>query len=580
MGLNGTELIEYACKRFEEEKYDEALEAFVLSYSKGIEPDWILENIYNCYVSGNAAEFEQTFKQFQTQAGISYEQCILDFIPYREGEYYIFDKEAGIFRGVFSVLEFENVSVRVLEQMEYSACALEMDWNWNDYQTILTEAKERKIYVVTHDIQRMGSFFKIPELKAYAKNIMVFPGREAFQDFFHQNTSVYLPHAVVGVEEEKNALLEITAEEHRYRLTPEGRNTDNVLLTIGIPTHARGNILLKRLEHLCKTSFDAEIEIAVSKNGTLLYEEEYSQVSMIEDARINYYDHGRGLKAEENWHYTVEMAHGRYVLLIADEDDVCLDALEHYLRLLVDFPEAVFIRAKGGNFYSEISEREVRRAGVEAFRQVFLKQNYLSGMIVRRDVFLEQHFLELKQFMENDYYRRYPHDCWCTLLSLKGDCIREPVQLFVETDSVLEKEWEVYQSMGLLKLDDVLDAETQLPHYARYEERFIQFQGQIEFLHILAGDDLELAEAGLLEIIGKLSWVLGLARDRHYKLETFPDVVDKFVTASMQAKDEFPLSSYSQVMVMGVIKRCAQEMWNGYQRLSALKGPESSHENK
>ena len=35
--MDGKQLVEYACLRFEEEKYDEALEAFVLAYSKGYE---------------------------------------------------------------------------------------------------------------------------------------------------------------------------------------------------------------------------------------------------------------------------------------------------------------------------------------------------------------------------------------------------------------------------------------------------------------------------------------------------------------------------------------------------------------
>ena len=57
---------------------------------------------------GNEATFEHTYVQLQENAGVSYEQCTLDFIPYREGEYYIYDKEMMFFRGVFSIHEFEN----------------------------------------------------------------------------------------------------------------------------------------------------------------------------------------------------------------------------------------------------------------------------------------------------------------------------------------------------------------------------------------------------------------------------------------------------------------------------------------
>lgn len=571
MSLNGTELLEYACMRFGEEKYDEALEAFVLAYCKGIEKDWILENIYNCYMLGNEATFEHTYVQLQENAGVSYEQCTLDFIPYREGEYYIYDKEMMFFRGVFSIHEFENTSEQILEQMEYSAIALEMDWNWNDYKSILTEAKKRKLYVVSHNIGRMSSFFKIPELREYTKNIVVFSNRKVFQDYFHQNTSVYLPHAVIGNEEEKKNLLAIIKEEHQYRLTPEGRNTENVLFTIGIPTHARGNILLKRLAHLRQMPFDAEIEFAISKNGTTLYEEEYAQVNKIEDARINYYDHGKELRPEENWHYAVEMAHGKYVLLISDEDDVCLDALEHYMKLFTDFPETVIFRARGANFYNDIREQMIAKAGLSAFTNVFLRQNYLSGLIVKRDIFLLQKFMQLEKFASNEYYRRYPHDLWCTLLSLKGDYIEEPVQLFVEVDAVLVEENEAYEMMGKGKMEDSLVGDTQLPIYSTYEERFMQFQGQVEFLHILTDNHPELVESGILKIIGKLSWLMEIARNYHYKTEMFLDVVDEFVNVSMQAMDEFQLSAESQIKILGFIKKCAMDMQIYHEKMCTVE---------
>lgn len=54
-------------------------------------------------------------------------------------------------------------------------------------------------------------------------------------------------------------------KEHEYRLTPEGRNTDKILLTIAIPTYHRGHLLLQRMKNLQKLPYDAEIEFTVSK---------------------------------------------------------------------------------------------------------------------------------------------------------------------------------------------------------------------------------------------------------------------------------------------------------------------------
>ena len=43
-------LYTYACEKFEQQKYDEALEALILLYGKGYERDLIKNNIYQCYV--------------------------------------------------------------------------------------------------------------------------------------------------------------------------------------------------------------------------------------------------------------------------------------------------------------------------------------------------------------------------------------------------------------------------------------------------------------------------------------------------------------------------------------------------
>ena len=47
MALENRELMEYACVRFKEGKYDEALESFALLYMRGYEQKWIIETVYD-----------------------------------------------------------------------------------------------------------------------------------------------------------------------------------------------------------------------------------------------------------------------------------------------------------------------------------------------------------------------------------------------------------------------------------------------------------------------------------------------------------------------------------------------------
>lgn len=570
MELGNAQLLDYAVSKFQDGKYDEALEAFILAYGRGYEQEWIIENIYRCYMWGNDELFRKTYEQCGSETGLSYEDCILDFIPYKDGEYYIFDKGIGIFRGIFSIPKLENTEIHEsIKKVEYSAAALEMNWNWNEKQDILAAAKERKLYVISHDMPRILSFYKIPELEAYMENVKVFSDLQEFQEYFHTNTAVYLPYVILGKEEEKKPLLDLIDQEHQYRLTPEGRNTDNVLLTIGIPTYNRGNLVLKRLHNLCRMPYDAEIEFAVSKNGTWFYQEEYEAVSRMSDARINYFDHGKELKALENWHYTVEMAHGKYVLLVADEDDVLWGVLEHYFKLLQSNPDVNLIRARTVVQYGTLDEKRYGKKGTDAFYAMFLRQNYLSGLIIRREDFLQANLLQLEQFSDNAFYRNYPHEWWCAMLSRLGDYMEEPVALVEEHESVIAEEVERTKREGkVIPEGGGLVDNSSLPMYATYEARLKQFRGQIDFVRWFMKDDKKGMELGLGQAFGKVTFLLEMAREYNYDNEKFEEFVDRFLWICMDTIEEAPLDKEQKVHLLQWAQQLGIESLEMHKRLN------------
>lgn len=558
MALNNEQLLKYACAKFSEEKYDEALEMFVLAYMRGYEQEWIIETIYNCYMAGNDEEFRNVFQHHAEQSGDVYEDCILDFIPYRDGEYYIFDKEIGIFRGIFSVAELKRTDLEpVFHDMEFSAAVLELGWNWNEEKGILAAANTRMLYAVCHDRKRCMSFFKIPELAGYMNNIRLFSDMLEFQEYFHRNTDVYLPKIEFG-RNNADKIAAILKEEHEYRLTPEGRNTENVLLTIGIPTANRGHMVLKRLENLLKMSYDAEVEIAISKNCNDYYQEEYDRVSRMSDARICYFDHEKALRASDNWIYTVEMAHGNYVVFVSDEDDVIIEALEHYLALLSQYPEASLIRARTKFQCADIKERLYKKKGLEAFSAEFLHQNYLSGLIVRREYFVQENFRKLNQFSDNYFFACYAHEWWCAILSKRGDYIEDPVTLIFENESLITEEVEKSKKQGIEFKEGVegLVEGSRLPTYATYEARLKQFRGYIDFIHYFMGEDCQGIEVGLIRAVGKTSYLFELARAYKYKPDDFLDMTDKLIWSCMDAIDEFNLSEEQKVRLLKITESC------------------------
>lgn len=562
-------LIDYACLKFQEEKYDDALEAFVLAYCKGYERGWILKNIYACYMTGNESEFRATYEKQNSNSNIAYEDCTLDFIPYTDGEYYIFDKSRAEFCGKFSVVMLEEEEkIKDLKAVEFSAIALEMDGNWNERQNrmVLAEALNRKIYAVCKDINKGMSFWKIPELEPYLRNVRMFSDRQCFREYFHQNTGVYLPKIIYG---DSSELSEICNQEHEYRLTPKGRNADNVLLTIAIPTYGRGNLLLKRMENLLQMTYDAEVEIVVSKNGTAYYEEEYAAVSKITDARIDYFDHRKVLKYYENWRYAVEMSKGEYVLLVSDEDNVRLENLEHYFRLLSDNPQISLMRARTDRQYRSLTERVYGERGIEAFYHAFLRQNYLSGLIVKKKTFSEENFFELDRFADNIFYNFYAHEWWCTALCMKGDYLEEPVSLIAEGDSKLEEEVQRDNRDGVIIEATEKTKETIFPEYSTYKARLAQFDGQIAFLNWFCGNNEELKMAGLKKAVNKLGYLFMLARSYHYDREHFVDWVDEFARSCMKVIDELVYEDQKPILLQDVYKNCMDLLNYHYSLLGA-----------
>lgn len=562
--MNEEELLTYACERFQEEKFDEALEAFVLAYCKGYEQDWILENIYQCYVEGNQEEFRKAYKFWQLEDMAAFEECLLDFIPYRDGEYYIFDKEQKRFCGVFSVPELDSTkSDKLFDEMEFSAAVAAFDWNWNEQKTVLTEAKNRKIYIVAHDIKHCLAFCKLPELMEYRDNIFFFSTAKEFQEYFHQNTAEYLPQLVFGSEVDTEELTRILDLEHEYRLTPEGRNTENILLTIAIPTHGRGNLLLKRLENLRSMRYDAEIEVTISKNGTEQYEEEYKEAGQMIDARMTYYDHGRELKYYENWRYAAGMAHGKYVLFVSDEDDVVWQALEHYLKLLTDHPELSILRGRSTYQNALITKQYYCKKGLEAFDRSFLIQNYLSGLIYRRQDFIDEHLERLDCFAENAFYVSYPHEWWCSLLNQRGDYMEDPEVLILEGEVTTEpidfSEQEKDEKQGNLPI---------CATYATYESRLNQFRGMVDFLHWMMDGKPQFAEVGMFWAIRKIEHLFMLARGYQYDKVHFEDWVQEFCARAMEAIDGFHFNEQNAVRLMVELKNTCDLMLQKHEKLS------------
>ena len=93
MSLTDAQILELAYTEFEEKRYDEALQLFILTYSHGYQQEKIREILYDCYYAGNEQIFYESFVKTKGNHYCEFKKTSLDFFLYKDGEYYIYNKK-------------------------------------------------------------------------------------------------------------------------------------------------------------------------------------------------------------------------------------------------------------------------------------------------------------------------------------------------------------------------------------------------------------------------------------------------------------------------------------------------------
>ena len=235
------------------------------------------------------------------------------------------------------------------------------------------------------------------------------------------------------------------------------------------------------------------------------------------------------------------MANGKYVLFVSDEDEVVIESLTHYLKIIRDSNNVSQIRAKTSSQYKNLKD-EYFKQGEEAFKLFFLGQNYLSGLIVNLKKFLEADILSLEKYWDNAFYRTYPHEWWCAYLSKMGDSITDSVLLVEEKEPVFRKEIQMYEQMGKVKKNECMDTSVGLPMYATFDGRFGQFFGQVDFLKLFTCDDVSLLYAGIKMTIDKLAVLIYITSTYGCKKDEYMQIISRFVQVTEETISEFEFS--------------------------------------
>ncbi len=436
--------LDYAYFLFDLHEYELSLKMFISAFNLNYQKDEILDFIYDSFIIPNLNEFKNTFtlntslhedKILYSHIPV-YEDLPIDFIPFADEKYYIFNKINQKFEGILDYTD-ENLSAynQITLKDEFSDIIIEDNWNICYIHNHLLTFKDRIIYYLSSHPFYSLSFLKLPNIiNKYLNNVVLVQSIDMLQEYFHSNTFIYLPRNIFSFRNViNNELNDMIEKEHTYRLTPNGRNTDNVLLTIGIPSYNRGHRALSNILQLLELPYDAEIEFVVSDNCSDKNTEGYEEIKKLQDSRIKYFKFPNDPGKNNNFCQVIDMANGKFTCLLSDEDTINQQSLSHYLAVFKSNNNLSFIKSKGIKYYNE-NTGKIFSKGKDALLKSFLTTNYISGLIYRTDIFHSNNVYSWISSLRKDNYaaKTYAHSCYSILYALKGDYLEDNQLLIIE----------------------------------------------------------------------------------------------------------------------------------------------------
>uniref|UniRef100_UPI0025F8DC94 glycosyltransferase n=1 Tax=uncultured Clostridium sp. TaxID=59620 RepID=UPI0025F8DC94 len=435
--------------------------------------------------------------------------------------YFIFDLKLDRFDEVIDFSEEALLNVdKYNYEDEFSDILLIDDFNIENAKKFIV-GNNKKIYYYSLNIIKSLSFFKLPGILKYLERVRFFNSIKEIKNYFRNNLNTYIPHILLDSSDEKRKELQKTVnnilmQEHEFRLTKEGRCTNNILLSIGIPTWNRGNLALKNIKSLLRTPYDSEIEFVVSDNGSTQYTDEYLQIRNMNDSRVKYFRFDKNMGATINFANVMSIASGKYVLLLSDEDRVNLEVLGHYMNLLKNNENIALIRSSTDSMYINLSN-QCFSAGYDALKNAFLTGNYISGIIYKKEIFNKYKLKDLYlKYKNNIAYKYYPHMFWDSVMALNGEFVTDSNTLIFHGKSVLQEQIAkgIAENDSEIKKNISVELDN-MPLYVTYENRILQHYGFIELINNLNIDSIEMVILLYIKLCFKTNFLPSLVKDTY-----------------------------------------------------------------
>lgn len=456
---------EDAVDLFETGDYDGAVVAFIELYEAGIMCETIIQDIYNCFIIPNREEFKNNFTKNNIElTQLTYDELALDFIPVTEDKFYIVARKDKCFCGWIDLSKEDN------ERHFESVCIAGM-WDLRDLFPSMKMGGWRKYYVNLEGFESyFFSFLKLPEFTSdYLKDAVLFSDFQQMERYFKENCEAYMPHVFCTNEDKRYR--EMMRNIHNSRLQSKAAEKKHIFLSICIPSWNRGSILKKTVQNLLKLEYDAEIEIVISNNGSAQDQEGYYELKELADSRIKYFEFNENQGYATNVRKVLELAEGKFAILVSDEDMMLLENFPLLLDDLWNHLGMGIVTTTG--FGPGFANKKIMnlKAGYETL-SLALNLNYITGNVFNMEFVHKNNVLRRFDAMRGNRFLEYYAHCVLAALTCEGKEGRES-GIFLWDSEMLQKQEKI----------EVLDKQPGgISEYATLNNRLEQQNSSIELL--------------------------------------------------------------------------------------------------
>ncbi|MFM9279960.1 glycosyltransferase family 2 protein [Paenibacillus jiagnxiensis] len=496
--------------------YDQAIGVFKLAqkakYSSEID-----ELIYQAFILPNMAEFEQNYNTNISLLRTVNSPKLFSELPYYliptevENKYYLYHKSKKTIEESFVLFELKPEQDVKRGTIDLSASYLYVEkYGVGNVLSNVTDIVDEHLecFAIVEEYDKFLSTLqgglneKLSELEVFASYLEL---KQYFET--HEN---YLPRNIVSYSADIQKAESYIQHLHRWRLQPQNKRRDNVLLSICIPTYNRGHRALENVIQSLNTAYDYELEIVISNNGTRNATVPfYEEIKDLPDSRVTYFEFEENQGFYANVVNVCRVASGKFVLLLSDEDLVDPQVLEKIISFLQSEPNTALV--KTSTTTQAAFHDESATAGEEALYKFMLRSNYMSGLILNNEMLMQNKVIE----RIDDLYVSgnvttliYPHMCWELLMCQYGTV--HSTSLVLVREGLPEKMETEYIVM--------VNSSADVPAYATVESRLAQHNG---FFEIMAGMEIS-KNAGVLQnmyvnLCDKTFWLMKISIDCFYK---------------------------------------------------------------